>query len=126
MEVIAAATLLGVVLLIAVPSLRWVAAGRRDAAHRQLAAQEIANVMERVMAREWKDISTDAVAGEELSGEARDRLPGSVLRVEVADSSESPRAKRVTVELRWNDTSGQRLPPARLVAWKSEREGRSE
>jgi len=123
MEVTAAASLLAVVMLIAVPSLRWVAAGRRDAADRQLATQEIANVLERVTARPWSDLTPDAVASEELSAEARARLPAFELHVAVTTISDKPRAKRVTVELRWNDTAGRPMAPVRLSAWRYEREG---
>lgn len=122
MEVIAAASLLAVIMLVTVPSLRWVAAGRRDAAQRQLAAQELANVMERVMARDWSALTPESVATEELSAEAKARLPGSEFKVSVVAAGESPPAKRVTAELRWNDATGRTMAPVRLTAWKYQRE----
>jgi len=122
MEIIAAAGLLGVIMLVTVPSLRWVSAGRRDAAQRQLASQELANVMERVLARESSALTPEAVAIEELSAEAKARLPGGELKVTVTASDDSPPAKRVTAELRWNDATGQSMAPIRLTAWKYQHE----
>lgn len=121
MEIIAAAGLLSVIMLVTVPSLRWVAAGRRDAAQRQLASQELANVMERVLARESSALTPEAVATEELSAEAKARLPGGELKVTVTATDDSPPAKRVTAELRWNDATGQSMAPMRLTAWKYQR-----
>lgn len=121
MEVTAAASLLGVIMLIAVPSLRWVAAGRRDAAQRQLATQELANVLERSLSRSWNELTPEAVAREELSGDAKARLPGAAFKVTVTTTDETPRAKRVTAELRWADGAGRPMAPVRLSAWKYER-----
>lgn len=122
MEIIVAAGLLGVIMLVTVPSLRWVSAGRRDAAQRQLAAQELANVMERLLARELSALTPEAIAAEELSAEAKARLPGGELRVTVTVADDSPPAKRVTAELRWRDSTGQTMAPIRLTAWKYQRE----
>ncbi|MBI5760767.1 MAG: prepilin-type N-terminal cleavage/methylation domain-containing protein [Planctomycetales bacterium] len=125
MEIIVAAGLLGVVVLVTVPSLRWVSAGRRDAAQRQLASQELANVMERLLARESSALTPEGVATEELSAEAKAHLPGGALKVAVTVTDDSPPSKRVTAELRWNDATGQSMVPIRLTAWKYQREEKS-
>ena len=125
MEIIVAAGLLGVVVLVTVPSLRWVSAGRLAAAQRQLASQELANVMERLLTREPSALTPEAVATEELSAEAKARLPGGELRVTVTATDDSPPARRVTAELRWNDATGQSMVPIRLTAWKYQREEKS-
>jgi type II secretory pathway pseudopilin PulG len=121
MEIIVAAGLLGVIMLVTVPSLRWVSAGRRDAAQRQLASQELANIIERVLARESSTLTPESVATEELSAEAKARLPGGELKVTVTATDDSPPARRVSAELRWNDATGQTMAPLRLTAWKYQR-----
>ena len=107
------AALLGVLQLLAV-----VGHERRDAEQRRTAAREVANVMERLLARSWPEVTAEKLAEEKPSAECGGVLPDARLRIEVADEADTPGVKRIRVELDWLDRGGLRGVPVRLVAWK--------
>jgi prepilin-type N-terminal cleavage/methylation domain-containing protein len=97
-----------------------IAVGRRsaDARQHQAAIVEAGNVMERLAVRPWEQLTPDALRDVSLSDEARQAVPGAVLKVEVQQQPQEPGAKRLAVEIRWPDDSGQPVLKARLVAWR--------
>jgi hypothetical protein len=113
-----AAVLLGVAMALTVQILGWVVRERRAADRRAIAVQEAANVMERLAARPWVQLTPDTVGTETLTLEALRALPGAELSVAVAGD---PPLKRIGVQLRWRGRSGGFEAPVRLSSWVSER-----
>ena len=86
---------------------------------RALAAQEAANLMERIASRPFGEVTRQYVQSLSLSEEARRRLPDPQLQIEVTAETEQPPGKRILVEVQWRDRSGGWSAPIRLVAWRS-------
>lgn len=116
-EVVVTAVLLGTVFVVAVPTIGWVGYARRAAERRVQATLEVENIMERLTARDWDEITNDAAAAVELSDAVRAQLPGANLECTVEENAESPAEKRVSVRLSWSDRAGHTVAPVRLVAW---------
>ncbi len=91
---------------------------RRAASRRLIARQEAANLMERLAARPWDELTPELAAGLGLSPEGRAALPGAELAASVAAVEGEEAAKRISVEVRWKDTSSPSPRPERLVAWR--------
>jgi hypothetical protein len=45
-------------------------------------------------------------------------LPGGKLQIELTGPAGQPGTKRIAVSIRWQDRTGEFLPPVRLVAWR--------
>jgi Tfp pilus assembly protein PilV len=118
MEVAAAGILLAVMLTVCVQFLRATARQRRGLQARRAAIQEAANVMERVCARPWEELTPEAAGQVRLSEEAQAAVAGGALQVDVAQTDEKPDGKRITVVLRWPGGPGQPDRSVRLVAWR--------
>jgi hypothetical protein len=120
-EVLVSTLLLSAAFATVVPLLGSVAAQRRAAEQRQLALQEVANVMERYAERSWADIKPETDGTVELSSEVRRVLHHAALEVKVDEATGPPAAKRIAIELRWKDRSGRFAAPIRLVTWVYQR-----
>ena len=117
-ELAVAGALLGTLLVVCLQLLSAAAAQRRAADQRQCALVELGNVMERLAARPWAELTTTAVAQERLSPSADRQLPGAELKIEVFTLADEPNAKRITAALRWQDRSGQLGIPLTISTWK--------
>jgi hypothetical protein len=95
----------------------WVALDRRAVERRERAVLEASNLMERIAARPWDELKTEALSLLKLSETASRFLPGSTLELKVEPTEEAPARKKLTVEVRWRDRSGRPEAPVRLVAW---------
>lgn len=121
---LAIATLMLVLAMSAtVRSFGWMLAQRREVQHRELALQEASNVLERVTALGWSDLTSDRAAACSLSEAARHRLPGATLKVALEAQQDPQPAKRIRVEVGWRDRSGALQPPIRLVSWVYRHQG---
>jgi len=119
-EVGVAGALLLVTMAMTAQALGWMAAERRAADRRREAVQEAANVLERLAARPWAELTPESARALRLSGPARRALPGGELAVDIA---ERDGLKRIAVTVRWRGRSGGPEAPARLTAWVGRREG---
>lgn len=117
MELVVAGALLGTLLVVCLQLIGAAAAHRRTVDQRQLAVVEVGNVMERLAARPWTEL-TPQVAVPQLSPPVRNRLPNAELKVEVTTSAAEPGAKRIIVSLRWQDRAGQFVQPVKVVTWR--------
>lgn len=117
MELMVAGALLGTLLVVCLQLVAATSAQRRAIAQRQLALIEVGNVMERLAARPWSEL-TPQTSGPKLSPSATKRLPNAELNIEVAPSLAETNAKRIVVSLRWQDRAGQFIQPVRLVTWR--------
>jgi len=105
----------------------WTAADRRNLDRRQWTVQEAANLMERLSARPFESLTTEAVKDTALSPEAARTLADAKLEVEVADHDPTggDDSKRITIGIRWRTRSGNWDAPVRLTSWVYRRKGGS-
>jgi hypothetical protein len=98
-----------------------VALERRVADHRQRAALEVANLMERITAQPFDLVTTELARKLKISEPAKESLRDFELAVDVKDEKrdappELP-GKRISITLRWRESSGQWQAPVRLTSW---------
>ena len=118
-ELIAAAALLTVLLLVLAHVLALVSVQRRASDRRMLAVEEVANVMEQIAVREYEELLVDQPFEIPLSDAAQKSLPDAQLTIEISPTEmQPPTGKRITVELVWQNRAGQTNGPVRLTAWR--------
>ena len=110
---------LAVVVMIAVAQLvAVVAKQRRDVAQTRLATQEVSNAMERVIVLPWNELTTETIAGLDVSRPAIMALDDPQLSITVTELNAALPTKQVEIALSWRDHANRRVEPVRLVAWK--------
>jgi hypothetical protein len=117
-EVVLSVVVLLSAMTVVVKVLGWVGVEQRVADRRSWAVQEVANLMERLTAEPFEDITR--ARARSLSGErtANRVLPGAEWEADVGDETAGPvPAKRVTLRLRWKARSGGWEGPVRLTSW---------
>jgi type II secretory pathway pseudopilin PulG len=117
LEVSAAGVMLATAMVIAVQVLALSSAQAREVERRQFAIQEAANLLERLTAAAWDTLNTDLAAAQQLPAESQSRLPGGELKVAIETIAGPPASKRIAVEIRWRNRSGEFTSPVRLTAW---------
>ncbi len=125
METVVAGLLLMAAMVLTVQMLGWVASERRDAERRQWASQQAANVMERLTAWPWSELTEENVKSIDLDPDTSRFLPDARLVIAITPSmldadktASSPiTLKRITVEIRWPGRQGREEIPSRLTAW---------
>ena len=118
LEVIVAGALLLAMMAICLQMLHAAAGQHRATEIRQTAIREAANVMERLAAVPWHDLTAEGTGQIKLSADANRHLPGGKLDVELVESADHPEAKRIIVRVHWKDRAGQPVRPVQLVAWR--------
>jgi Tfp pilus assembly protein PilV len=91
---------------------------RRAMAQRQTALCEASNLMERLAARPWDELSPDKLAQEKLSPEAAAMLPKAELKIDVAETTDAPRGKRITLRLSWPGVDPATPLAVQLTCWR--------
>jgi len=133
LEALVAGVLLAAMMTICLQLFAAVAAERRAMENRQTAAQDAANLMERLIARPWNELTPSARRGKAEGGRGNSAfrlqpsafglppscrsLPGGSVEIELITAAGQPEAKRITVSVHWQDRSGP-AAPVRLVAWR--------
>lgn len=115
-DVVTACVILALLFAVAVPVVSRTGALRAEARLHQLAVQEASNVLEKALLLPWDQLTAERLTAGGLSPAARTHLPDGRLNVTVELVDQTPRAKRVTVEVSWRRLDGQHRP-VRLVAW---------
>jgi len=116
LELVISGAVLGVVVSAAIPTLAWIARERQFSRQRQAAQLEVGNLMERLAALEWNELTPERAAQAGLSPSLQERIPDAKLTVAVTDEAATG-ARRVFIELRWEVAAGRPAPPVRLVSW---------
>ncbi len=118
-ELIVATAMLIIGMSLAVKVLGYVALQRRAAEHRQRAVQEAANVMERLTAYPFDEITPERARAMSISPATLESLPGAELTSDVKDSQPGAgrTARRIAVRLRWRNRAGEWEAPVRLTTW---------
>ena len=91
---------------------------RRQVFAQLTATQEAANLLERVEALGWNELTTASAAKLQLSAQARQTLPEGRVEMLVDGPSGTPPAKRVAASVRWRPQPGEPEREVRLVAWR--------
>ncbi len=105
--------------IVAVAQLMAAVAKHRITAEREtVARQEAANLMERVFAMPWTELTEEHVASLQLSETCQQRLPNPQLNISVESAAGTPAGRQIRVELTWRDSSGQYRRSASLTAWR--------
>jgi hypothetical protein len=122
-EVAMGTVMVMIAMTLTVKVLGYAGSQRRAADHRQRAVQEAANVMERITAYPYDEITPERARELALSPSARQSLPHAELAVAVGDEQPgaSRAAKRISVRLRWHGRSGEWESPVRLTTWVERR-----
>ena len=118
LEVCVSMIILAVASATAVQSLALVAGQRREAERALVAALEAGNLMERVHALPFSEVTADRLGQWELAPWCRERLPEARVVVQVHEEPEPVAGKRIVLALDWRGRDGQRSPPVRLTAWR--------
>ncbi len=127
-EVTMATVILMMIMSVALKVIGFAAHERLAAERRERALFEAANVMEKMAALPFDEITPDRAGRMSLSDTSRQRLPGCELTVQVstvASAAPAGPAKRIAVKIRWRDQSGQWESPVRLTSWTHDRRARS-
>jgi Tfp pilus assembly protein PilE len=117
LELVVASVLLGVVMSAAVPALGWIARQRSVAQQRQAVLLEVDNLMERMTALDWSDLTPQRAAEFKLSDHLLDQLSEPKLDVAVQLDGQDETAKEIRIEMLWSMGAGRPAPPVRLSAW---------
>ena len=114
-----AAAMLSIAMAMTVKLLGYAGHQRRSADQRQRAMLEVANVMERVTAEPFDEVTAERARRLSISPESAASLPGAELDVDVNASQPvaGRSAKRIAVRLRWRGRSGEWEAPVRLTTW---------
>ena len=116
-EVVAAASVLAVLLTTSVQMLSALAERQRAAERRTLAIETVQALVEQLGNMAWDDLTPQAAEQLALPDQARPFLPGAKLEAAIVDEAEPVAAKRIVVKLTWNGPGGQPTGPVRLTAW---------
>ncbi len=118
-EMAIATILLGAAMTMTVQVLGHAGRVRRDADHRQRATLEVGNLMERLAAIPFDELTDARARGLKLSESTARLLPDSELSVSVTEEKPAAdrRSKRLAVKLRWRGRSGEWEAPVHLVTW---------
>ena len=118
-ELAMAGVMLTIAMAMTVKVLGYAGLQRRSAEERQRAILEVANIMERITAEPFDEVTAERARRLSISPMAAGSLPGAELAVEVA--AEQPgsgrSSKRIAVRLRWKGRSGEWEAPVRLTTW---------
>lgn len=114
-ELLVAGALLGMVISATIPTLGWLVRQRTFSQQRQAALLEVGNLMERLTALDWNDLTPERAAQFKLSEPMEKQLSSPLLTIAV--DTEEDAAKHVLVQLGWEIGPGRAAPPVRLAAW---------
>jgi hypothetical protein len=123
-EVTMAAVLLMIAMTLTVKVMGYAGIERRATERRQRALLEVANLMERITAYHFDEVTSGLAGRMTISDEARRSLPDPELVVDIAEKPPGVgrKAKRIAISLRWRGRSGEWERPVRLTSWIERRE----
>jgi type II secretory pathway pseudopilin PulG len=119
-ELMVAGSLLVVVTASLIPTLGWLVRQRKFNQERQAATLAVGNLMERLTALGWNELTSRRGEQFQLSEPLQNQL--SEPRLTVTVETEDDAAKYVFIQLSWQLGPGRAAPPVRLAAWVYRRE----
>lgn len=124
-ELIAAAAILGVLIVVCSQMLSRTIAQQQAIAHRRAALQMASNAMERVQALAWNQLTqadTEPIARAVV---AQGALRRSRIEIEIVESRAAPTARRIGVTVFWAEGTDEVERKQKLTAWRFAEENRS-
>jgi Tfp pilus assembly protein PilE len=116
-ELLIAGMLLATLAVSTMPTLAWVVRQRDAAERRQTALLEVGNLMERIAAIPYEELSAERARKLTLSRSAQAQLTEPVLNISVDADPQDASAKRIRIELRWLLGPMKPAAPVRMAAW---------
>jgi prepilin-type N-terminal cleavage/methylation domain-containing protein len=123
-EVSVAIILLGVLTALCLQFFSGVTGQQKDQNAELTATEEAANLMERLAAVAWDDLSKQTGEKFQLSPQALKMLPEPRVEVKVDEATGTPPARRIAVAVAWRPLPGGPERKARVVAWRYKYEAR--
>ncbi len=122
-EIAVTALILALTIVIVGEGVVWLANSRRSADRKQRAIQEAANLMERISARPWNELTPEFGQSITLDPATSALLSQGKVEVIIAQTTSAPLAKKISVAVQSRDAMGNPQRPVRLVTWVYHREG---
>ncbi|HXT61219.1 MAG TPA: type II secretion system protein [Pirellulales bacterium] len=116
-ELCVTCALLGAAIPLTVSTLGAVARQRRAAETRQAAIEAADNLLERLSAASFEELTSETLAGAERGLPAGEWLPGGQIKLQLTESPGPVAAKRIDVELSWQPQAGASRDRVRLSGW---------
>ena len=118
LEVTASAAVLGALMILCFRFFTATAVQQEAVRDHSRAVQLAANVMERLAAQPWDELTPDKVRPLQDAEEFRQNLPDAKVEIQVTESPGEPGAKLVAVVVRREPRPDVPQRPVRLVAWR--------
>ena len=118
LECIVAAGMLCAIFVLFGQLIVWDSRERSADWKRQVAAQEAANVLERLSLEPYASLTADRLTQLQLSPAASEWLTDGALRVTATDVAAPRPGKRIDVAVDWAGATHRDIPPLRLVGWR--------
>ena len=119
-EMIVSTVLLSAVLVAAVPMIGWSFQQRHLAQKRQLANQEVANIMETIATTPWAQVTSETLGQVKLSEAAQNELNNAKLEINLKQSESDIVSKQIILKLSWSDKMNRPIAPITLTTWMYE------
>lgn len=115
-ELVISGLLLGIVMSAIIPTLGWLVRERKTSQERQAAILEVGNLMERVSALGWEELTPERAAQFKVTDALARQLPDAKLAISI-EVEDAENAKRVLIELTWEIARGHPSPAVRMATW---------
>ena len=116
-ELCATCALLATAIPLTVAALGAVAKQRRGAELRQQAIEEADNLLERLTAEPYAELTPDRLAEVGKAASSEQMLPAGELKLELVEQPGPPEGKRIDVELSWQAGAAKARQRVRLSGW---------
>jgi hypothetical protein len=117
LEVSVAAAMLCGLMLIAVQMFRAVMTQQQSAERHALALETAQALAEQIGNMKFDEVTVEAVREIVVPTSAAAHLPSATLAVTMNEEDDPVAAKRVTIELSWNNARGRPARPVRVTCW---------
>lgn len=118
LEILAAGTILGVLLVVCAQMLSRTAVQQQAISNRRAATQMTANAMERISVLPWDALDQAALDAIASAVVGQGMLRGARLEIAVDEPDGTPRAKRIHVAAIWQESSDEAERRQILTAWR--------
>jgi type II secretory pathway pseudopilin PulG len=117
LEAILAAALLAVLMTVSLRMLSAISAQRRAAEQRAIALEEVANLMERALARPWNEISSQSASPSDVDDSLQRILPGAAATMTVEPSDDTLEGKHLHATITWKPAASRPDAAVTLHFW---------
>lgn len=122
-ECCAAAAMLLATLTVVVGLLSTVARQRQTARWHARALLETDNILERLTAEPYAELTSERVEAMNLDSQIAERLPQGAVEVRIDEEAGPPERKRIAVEITWRHPRSDQQQRYRLATWIYAQEG---